>query len=225
MKRQDKQHYFDQPGFDKFCKNLENAEQRFNEAVAALRAEGLDVSVKELSTYPTRFDDLTSGEGWKYNRHFNKLYEDAVKRAGWLPNEEKERMHRNFMGVCNRTKGHAQVIAGTFGCNYKFTDTPDGAVIDIEATEEAKRKDFICGIDADAMAQHWDMLQEIRDKVNALNDFNRKHGIPVMQSPGAYDLGGFTGYVLGTRDIEGNTHDLTQEQHDKYTWQYFKIKK
>lgn len=220
-----KKDYFDERAFDKFSEKLATTDKRFNEAVAALRDEGIDVSVKELSTYPTRFNDLISGEGWTYRRHFNKLYEDAVKRAGWLPNEEKERMRRNFMGVCDRTMAHAQVIAGVFGSGYRFNDTPDGAVIDIDATEEAKRPDFICSIDADAMAEHWAMLQEVRDKVKALNVFNIKHGIPMIENPGMYDFGQFAGFVLNQKGIDGNPIEMTQEQHDKSTWEFFKVKK
>ena len=221
----ERKQYFDERAFDKFCAKLGDTERRFNEAVAALRAEGIDVSVKELSTYPTRFNDMTSGDGMTYRRHFNKLYEDALKRSGWLPNEERERMRRSFMGVHDRTKAHAQVIAGIFACGYKFTDTPDGAVIDIEATEKEKRPDFIFDIDADAMAEHWAMLQEIRDKVKALNAYNLKHGIPMITTPGAYDFGGFAGYILNTHDINGDPIEVTQEQHDKSTWEFFKIKK
>lgn len=220
-----KKQYFDEPAFAKFCNKLSTTEQRFNEAVAALRAEGMDVSVKELSTYPTRFDDLISGEGWTYRRHFNKLYEDALKRSGWLPNEEKERMHRSFMGVCSRTSAHAQVIAGVMGCNYKFKDTEDGAVIDIEATEEAQRPGFMYDVDADAMAQHWAMLQDIRDKIAALNAYNLKHGIPMMANPDIYDFGQFTGYILSRNNINGDPIEVTQEEHNGIVWQYFKIKK
>lgn len=220
----ERKQYFDERAFDKFCETLGRTEQRFNEAVAALRAEGLDVSVKELSTYPTRFKDLTSGDGSSYRIHFNKLYEQAIKTT-WLPNEEKERMRRNFMGVCKRTLAQAQIIAGIFACGYKFTDTPDGAVIDIEATEKEKRPDFIFDIDADAMAEHWAMLQEIHDKVKALNAYNLKHGIPMITTPGAYDFGGFARYILNTHDINGDPIEVTQEQHDKSTWAFFKIKK
>lgn len=217
--------YFDAPGFDKFSRGLERTQGRLREAVAILRSEGLDVSVKELSTYPKRFDDFNTGEGWKYRRHFDNLYNENVKRSGWLPNEEKNRMYQSYIDVAKRTHAAAQNITGIFDCGYKFKDTPEGAVIDIEATEEARRSDFIYDVDADAMAEHWERLNELRDKVKEFNQFNQKHGIPGIKAPGMYDFGGFAGYILNTHDINGDPIEVTQEQHDKSTWEFFKIKK
>lgn len=220
-----KKQHFNQTGFDKFCNGLARAEQRFNKAVETLRNEGIDVSVKALSSYPELFPDFDSGNGVSYLRHFNKLYEDAVKRAGWLPNAEKARMHNNFMEVWEQTKDAAQAIADIMSRGYKFVDTGNGAVIDIKATEEATRPNYIEDYDADLMAEHLNLMREIRQKVDALNNFNLKHGLPRVSAPNAYDLGGFTMYMLGLANADGVVTELTEEKHDEFTWQCFRIKK
>lgn len=216
--------YFDAEAFEKFSRGLERTAQSLSESVKALRAEGLDVSVAELSTYPKRFDDFNTGEGWTYRRHFRKLFEEAAKRVGWLPNAERERMEKNFMDVANRTAYHAQNITGIFDSGYVFQDTPEGAVLDKEATEEARRSDFFYEVDADAMAEHWKLMNELRAKVSEFNNFNLCHNLPPIAAPGLYDFGAFCGFVLSAKDREGNVYDMTEEQHNERVWERFRVK-
>lgn len=226
-----KKQYFDETAFNAYNNKAFNESDyfspinEFKRAVETLKAEGLDVSLNELKTYPSRFKDFDSGNEWDYRRHFNKLCDDALKRSGWLPNAEKERIRNNFMAVCKATEEAARTITSMMKGDYVFTDTENGVEIDIEATEEARRSDFIHDYDADLMAEHYKMLQAARESIAALNGFNAKHGIPKVSTPGMYDFGRFAQYILQTPDLEGNIAGLTEEQHEERTWEFFKIKK
>lgn len=217
--------YFDVAGYEDHCKKIAGHAERFAAAVEVLKKEGMDVSAKELRTWPGRFGDFGENDGSGYKKHFVALYKQAEKRAGWLPMEERTRMFDSYINVFRRTQNAAAhvVNALNFGCIIK--DTSGGAAVDIEATEKEHKKQFIIGVDADAMATHWRMLNELRDKIQELKSWEAKQKMPILSVPNVYDFGSFAHYVNNMGFGEGDPIMLTEEMHNKTVWSYFKTDK
>ena len=91
--------HFDESAFEEWSKRMMKHAQNFCEAITALQAEGIDVSVKSISEYPVKFAGLAEGEPRKYNNHFRELYKQAEAKAGWLPKNELDRMYKSFVAV------------------------------------------------------------------------------------------------------------------------------
>lgn len=216
--------HFDTAEYKRACTQVKEAALRFAAAVKGLRTEGIDVTVEALKQYPALFPDFDTSGGQSYRKHFLKLYEEAVKKC-WLPVEEKQRMRENFMQAWDRTRHHAQKVCSIMKRDYVFEDSDTGAVLNVDATQEQIKPRFMMDVDADGIQKHWEMLKAIRAKIQELNDYNTKHGIPQMGTIGAYDFGAFCAYILSLNDIDGNPIELTQEQHKECVWECFKIDK
>lgn len=212
---------FDESAFEEWSKRMMKHAQNFCEAITALQAEGIDVSVKSISEYPVKFAGLAEGEPRKYQNHFRKLYEDAERRAGWLPKAELNRMFDNFMSVCNKTINAAEKICIALNFGLILTEDNGTATPDTERTEEAHKKDFTYRVNASAMAEHWAMLAEVRAKLDALKKWEMGHGLPPISNE--YDFGSFCAFILRKRYNDRET-DMTEQEHNNKVWSYFKIK-
>lgn len=217
--------HFDRRSYEEHVKQIEKYAELFATSVEILKAEGMDVSAKELQTYPERFGDFAENDGKEYKAHFVALYKDAEKRAGWLPMVERQRMFDNFIAVFKRTNSAASYItdAVNFGCILRNTD--NGAKVDVEATSERDKAKFIIGVDAESMAEHWRMIQELREKMDALKTWELNHGLPPISVPSMMsDHFGFAGYVNAAKygDVEVT---MDEAKHNDMVWSYFKTKK
>lgn len=224
-KNQTKGTHFDEKGFEERCKQIEYHAGRFAEAVKQLKAEGIDVSAKELRTYPERFGDFAENDGKKYKAHFVALYKEAESRAGWLPMAERQSMFDNFIGVFNRTFSAATYITNAINFGCVISDMAEGAAVDIETTEKEHKRQFIIGVDAEAMATHWRMLNELRTKMQELKAWEVEHKMPMLSVPNIYDFGSFVHYVNNLGYGDGDPVTLTEEAHNKTVWPYFKTDK
>lgn len=224
-KNQKKGMHFDEKGFEERCKQIEYHAGKVAEAVRTLKAEGIDVSAKELNTYPERFGDFVENDGKEYKAHFVALYKQAESRAGWLPMAERQRMFDNFIGVFKRTISAATDITNAINFGCVISDLAEGAAVDIEATEKEHKKQFIIGVDADAMATHWRMLNELRDKIQEPKSWEAKQKMPILSVTNVYDFGSFAHYVNNMGFGEGDPIMLTEEMHNKTVCSYFKTDK
>lgn len=212
---------FDEAAFEKWESNMMKHAQQFYEAITALQAEGIDVSVKSISEYPVKFKGLAEGEPREYQNHFRKLYEDAERRAGWLPKAELNRMFDNFMSVCNKTINAAEKICIALNFGLILTEDKGTATPDTERTAEAHKKDLTYRVNASAMGEHWAMLAEVRDKLDALKQWEMEHKMPPVSNE--YDFGSFCAFIH--RKIYNEQEmTMTEQEHNNKVWSYFKIK-
>lgn len=214
--------YFDAAGFEQRCERIAKHEENFAKAVELLKKEGLDVSAKELRTWPERFGDFAENDGARYKKHFVDLYKQAENRAGWLPMEERQRMFDSYNAVFNRTVNAASHINSALmagGCIIE--DTPDGAAVDVEATEAEHRKQFIIPVHADKLEEHWSLLIAAKQAISDLKTWEAKNGMPQTGENGDYNS--FGDFINGVRrGIEGVVVNISREAHDKAVWHYFK---
>lgn len=214
--------YFDAAGFERRCEQIAKHTEYFAKAVEVLKKEGMDVSAKELRTWPERFGDFGEDSGARYKKHFTGLYKEAEKRAGWLPMEERQRMFDNYIAVFNRTVNAASHINSALmagGCIIE--DTPDGAAVNVEATEAEHRKQFVIPVHADKMEEHWNLLLAAKQAISDLKAWEAKNGMPQTGENGDYNS--FGGFINGVRrGIEGVIVNISREAHDKAVWHYFK---
>ena len=214
--------YFDAAGFERRCEQIAKHEEYFAKAVEVLKKEGMDVSAKELRTWPERFGDFGEDSGARYKKHFTGLYKEAEKRAGWLPMEERQRMFDSYIAVFNRTVNAASHINSALmagGCVIE--DTPDGAAVDVEATEAEHRKQFIIPVHADKMDEHWSLLLAAKQAISDLKAWEAMNGMPLAGEIG--DNNSFGDFINGVRrGIEGVVVNISRETHDKAVWHYFK---
>ena len=222
MGREKASTYFDAAGFERRCEQIAKHEEYFAKAVEVLKKEGMDVSAKELRTWPERFGDFGEDSGARYKKHFTGLYKEAEKRAGWLPMAERQRMFDSYIAVFNRTVNAASRINSALmagGCIIE--DTPDGAAVNVEATEAEHRKQFIIPVHGDKMEEHWNLLLAAKQAITDLRTWEAANGMPQTGENGDYF--GFGKFINGIRMGTDNTPVIvTREQHDKYVWQYFK---
>lgn len=218
----DENKYFDADGFQVDCRQAERYGVEVAEAVRTLKNEGLDVSVKELSTYPDRFPDIDADETKnRYKSHFVALYKQAESRLGWLPAAERQRMFDNFLAVYKRTRQAVSKIISALNFGCVLEDAGQGAQVNVEATEEANRQKYVIDVDGKAMAQHWAMLSELREKMDALKEWERKHRLPVFGLPSPSDFGLFSYFVNAVETPSGAMIELTEQDHNKSVWTFF----
>lgn len=213
--------YFDAAGFERRCEQIAKHEEYFAKAVELLKKEGLDVSAKELRTWPERFGDFGEDDGARYKKHFVNLYKQAESRLGWLPAAERQRMFDSYIAVFNRTVNAASRINSALmagGCVIE--DTPDGAAVNVEATEAEHRKQFIIPVHGDKMEEHWNLLLAGKQAISDLKAWEVKNGLPLAGEDGDYF--GFGKFINGIRMGADHTPVIvTRELHDKFIWQYF----
>lgn len=212
--------YFDATGYEDHCKKIAGHVERFAAAVEVLKKEGMDVSAKELRTWPERFGDFGENDGAKYKQHFVSLYKKAEERAGWLPIEERTRMFDNYIAVFRRTLSAAQDInnALIFGCIIK--DTAESAAVDGEATKAEHKERFIIPIHAGKLAEHWDMLIAAKQAINALRDWETANGMPRTGEANDYNRFGY--FINDVKLMDGSTVNISRAEHDRAVWGYFK---
>lgn len=210
--------YFDAAGFERRCEQIAKHEEYFAKAVELLKKEGLDVSAKELRTWPERFGDFGEDDGARYKKHFVNLYKQAESRGGWMPVEEKTRLFDSYINVFRRTRDAASRInnALMFGCIIK--DTPDGATVNVEATEAEHRKQFIIPVHGDKMEEHWNLLLAAKQAISDLKAWEVKNGMPQTGETGDYS--GFGKFING---IDNTPVIVTRERHDECVWEYLKL--
>ena len=215
--------YFDAAGFELHCEQIAKHGKAFADAVEALRKEGLPVSVKELRTWPERFGDFGEDDGARYKKHFVNLYRQAESRGGWLPMSERQRMFDSYISVFNRTVNAASRINSALmagGCVIE--DTPDGAAVNVEATEAEHRKQFIIPVHGDKMEEHWNLLLAAKQAISDLKAWEARNGMPQTGENGDYNS--FGDFINGVRrGIDGTVINISREAHDKAVWQYFKL--
>lgn len=212
--------HFDESAFEEWSKRMMKHAQNFCEAITALQAEGIDVSVKSISEYPVKFAGLAEGEPRKYNNHFRELYKQAEAKAGWLPKNELDRMYKSFVAVCNKTINHAEKICIALNFGLVLTDDKGVAVPDTDATEQAHKKDFTYTIDADAMAEHWRLLNDARKALDTVKKWEAAHGLPpINYDHDYYSFGAF----INRRQYDGKEATMSEQEHNNRIWQYFKI--
>lgn len=213
--------YFDAAGFERHCEQITKYGKAFDDAVEVLKKEGMDVSAKELRTWPKRFGDFGEDDGARYKKHFTNLYKQAESRAGWMPVEEKTRLFDSYINVFRRTRDAASRInnALMFGCIIK--DTAEGAAVDIDATEADHKTRFIIPIHGDKVSEHWDLLLSAKQAITDLRTWEAANGMPQTGENGDYFE--FGKFINGIRmGIDHTPVIVTREQHDKYVWPYFK---
>lgn len=213
--------YFDAAGFELHCEQIAKHGKAFADAVGVLKKEGLPVSSKELRTWPERFGDFGEDDGARYKKHFVGLYKEAEKRAGWLPMAERQRMFDSYIAVFNRTVNAASRInSALMAGDCVIEDTPDGAAVNVEATEAEHRKQFIIPVHGDKMEEHWNLLLAAKQAISDLKAWEARNGMPQTGENGDYF--GFGKFINGIRMTDNTPVIVTREQHDKYVWQYFK---
>lgn len=215
------QTYFNAAGFEEHCKKIAAHAERFTAAVEVLKKEGMDVSAKELRTWPERFGDFGENDGAKYKQHFVGLYKKAEERTGWMPMSERQRTFNSYIEVARRTMNSAAYInnALMFGCIIR--DTDDGAAVDVEATEAEHRKQFIIPVHADKLEEHWSLLLAAKQAISDLKAWEAKNGMPQTGENGDYNS--FGDFINGMRrGIDGTVINISREAHDKAVWRYFK---
>ena len=213
---------FDEAAFEKWESRMMQHAQQFYEAITALQAEGIDVSVKSISEYPVKFAGLAEGDPRKYNNHFRKLYEEAEKRAGWLPKNEKDRMVNSFMGVCNKTINHAEKICQALNFGLLLRDDNGTATPDTDLTAEEHKPDFTYRVDVSAMSEHWKMLTALREQMDEIKAWELRHGIQPIGDPNAYDRHGFSMFIH-RKEFDGKEATMSEQEHNHRVWQYFKL--
>lgn len=140
-----------------------------NKHLASLEKEDIPTQLEVLKAI------LKTDEAFK--DWLDKAEKSYIGKMGFVPKEEKERIHQSFIDVFKRTATTRNVLQGLIWNKYGYEvkQSEDGKLIfdlnkiESDATEQAK-KYF-----TDEDKEYFDLLQEVAESYNKVKAFEKAH--------------------------------------------------
>lgn len=154
-------------------------QSKIEEAKAMMESANNHLATLKKEDIPTQLDVLNhilkNDEAFK--EWLDKAEKSYIGKLGFLPREERERVHQSFVDVMNRTATARNGLQGfIFNRNgYKVEQNQDGKLyfdfqkIESEATEQAKR------YFTDEDKEYFSHLQDVVEAYHKLQSYEKTH--------------------------------------------------